>query len=351
MSLFANNTETTTQTTKTTKTTTQTTKTTTTKDSLKHRPLIAAPWDQALLGLTLPKDTMANPEFIVSGRETSSNIFRFTPGLEQEKKLLRTLSVQCRPALISTTTRAPYQINRKYLNLNNHLFVPFNDITIHTTSLDLLRLSSGLTKKNTSAFLRLNVNAHGRRSEDLIWGRDSKRMLSLPNAGGASMLSEVLSYEVMERILGIKLLKTEMEVKYLFINQPMTDYLVNMQHPHYATWVTVGVSVTRAYAHDRRYTKEDAFRLLKKKLAGVNSSTRNINNARVWKQILHIWCPNGATANVVKRVYMRMSQELKSNTVIVVSVIKSKWVFNNNKVFYPPRKKDLPKRPRKKGFR
>ncbi|CAG8548376.1 7573_t:CDS:2 [Ambispora leptoticha] len=209
-------------------------------------------------------------------------------------------------------------------------------------------LSVGLTEKNTSAFLKINVNTHGRQFGELKLCQNSRKMLNLPNAGGASMLSEVFSYEIMERILGVELLKTEMEVRYSFMNQPMTDYLVNLRHPHYTNPLTIGVSVTRAYAHDRRYTNDDAHRLLTKKLAGVNLSTKNINNARIWKQILHIWCPNGQTANVVKRVYMKMPQEYKSNTVVVVSVVDSKWVFTNNKVVYPPRKKDLPKKRRKK---
>src|ERR1043165_7286914 len=113
-----------------------------------------------------------------------------------------------------------------------------------------------------------------------------------------------------------------MEIDYFFINQPMTDYLVNFLHPHDSTFtLTLGVSVTRAYAHKRRFTKLDAYRLLTKKLAGINSSTRNITNARIWKQILHIWCPSGNIAKVVRKVYNKLDEKLKSNTVVIVTIV------------------------------
>ena len=118
----------------------------------------------------------------------------------------------------------------------------------------------------------------------------------------------------------------QMEIDYFFINQPMTDYLVNFHHPYN---LTLGVSVTRAYAHKRKYTKFDAYRLLTKKLAGINSSTRNITNARIWKQILHIWCPSGKIAKVVRKIYNKLDDKLKSNTVVIVTIVNCKWVFSN----------------------
>ena len=114
-----------------------------------------------------------------------------------------------------------------------------------------------------------------------------------------------------------------MEIDYFFINQPMTDYLINFHN------LTLGVSVTRAYAHKRSYTKFDAYRLLTKKLAGINTSTRNITNARIWKQILHIWCPSGKIAKIVRKVYNKLDNKLTSNTIVIVTVVNCKWVFTN----------------------
>ncbi|CAG8577380.1 854_t:CDS:2 [Ambispora gerdemannii] len=193
---------------------------------------------------------------------------------------------------------------------------------VHSTSIDFMNLSVGLTQRKKNALVRINVKCHGQSFDDLLWSQGAMKMLGLPNAGGASMLSEVLSCEVMERVLGVELFKTEMEVSYLFINQPMTDYLVKF-HNQQNILLCLGVSVTRAYAHKGRYTKHDAHKLLTKKLFGVTSSTRNIINAKIWKQILHIWCPNGKVANVVRRAYVKLDDDYKSNTMVVLSIIDS----------------------------
>ncbi|CAG8630701.1 8514_t:CDS:2 [Paraglomus occultum] len=222
---------------------------------------------------------------------------------------------------------------------NSHLFVPFNDITVHTTSQDLLNLLLGLTEKSYGSLIKLNVNAHERTFKDIKLGEGAAKMLTLPNAGGTSMLSEVFSCEIMERILGVELSKTEMEVRYRFSNQPMTDYLVKLRHK---ISVTIGISVTRAYAYKKRYTSQDARALLKKKLTGISSSTKNIIGDRVWKQILHIWCPDGHTAKMVKRAYSKMKEVHATNTVIVLSVVESGWVFHEAK-----RKKKKKKPPRR----
>ncbi|CAG8516001.1 21607_t:CDS:2 [Dentiscutata erythropus] len=116
-----------------------------------------------------------------------------------------------------------------------------------------------------------------------------------------------------------------MEINYFFMNQPMTDYLVSFRRPNYSTIFSIGVSVTRAFAYHRRYTKHDAYRLLTKKLSGVNSSTRNIVNARIWKQILHIWCPSGKVANIVRKVYSKLSKDYTSNTIVMLTVVNCDW--------------------------
>ena len=110
----------------------------------------------------------------------------------------------------------------------------------------------------------------------------------------------------------------------------MTDYLVNFRHHHDSTsTLTLGISVTRAYPYKKSYTKRDAYRLLTKKLAGINSSTKNITNARIWKQVLHIWCPSGKVARVIRKVYNKLDNKLKGNTVVIVTIVNCKWVFSN----------------------
>ncbi|CAB4380593.1 unnamed protein product [Rhizophagus irregularis] len=208
----------------------------------------------------------------------------------------------------------------------DHYFFNFNDIIIYANSNDLLNLLIGLTQRKQRTFLSININAFGKKFDDIEWNIESNKMKCQPNAGGGSFLSEIFSCEIITRILDVQLFKTEMEIKYFFINRPMTDYLINFRHPYN---LTLGVSVTRAYAHKRKFTKFDAYRLLTKKLAGINSSTKNITNARIWKQILHIWCPSGKVAKVVKKVYNKLDEKLKSNTVVIVTIVNCKWVFTN----------------------
>ncbi|CAG8576217.1 12451_t:CDS:2 [Funneliformis mosseae] len=214
----------------------------------------------------------------------------------------------------------------------NHYFIDFNDIIIYTNSNDLLNLSIGLVQRQQRSFLSFNVNAFKKGFDDIEWNLESYKMKKQPNAGGGSFLSEILSCEIITRILNVELFKTEMEIDYFFENQPMTDYLVNFRHLFKQTSaLTLGVSVTRAYAHNRRYTKLDAYRLLTKKLAGINCSTRNITNAKLWKQVLHIWCPSGKVARIVRKVYNKLDNKLKSNTVVIVTIVNCKWVFTNKR--------------------
>ncbi|CAG8544492.1 1371_t:CDS:2 [Cetraspora pellucida] len=182
--------------------------------------------------------------------------------------------------------------------------------------------------KNQGVIISLNIDVHRKLFEDINWGFGAKKMSMLPNAGGQSELSEILSCEIVERILGVELNKTEMEIDYFFMNQPMTDYLVSNRN---LSQFALGVSVTRAFSYRRRYTKHDAYRLLSKKLSGINSSTRNILNVRIWKQILHIWCPSGRVANIVRKVYSKLPKEFTSNTIVMLTVVNCKWVFTNNK--------------------
>eukprot|EP00744_Colponema_vietnamica_P000723 GILI01001266.1.p1 GENE.GILI01001266.1~~GILI01001266.1.p1 ORF type:complete len:365 (+),score=102.28 GILI01001266.1:337-1431(+) len=157
------------------------------------------------------------------------------------------------------------------------------------------------------------------------------KIFSDPNAGGNSINSEALSFEVLRRLLGVKLLQTEMEIQYMYSEWKKTDYTVTYAGS------TVGVSVTRAYAHKREFNEEDALMLLKKKLHGVNVSSQGVTPRHKWlKQILHIWCPSYEVAETLENVYAhQLSPELKSNTVIIVTVSKnSEWIYHNSAATY-----------------
>ncbi|KAK6167617.1 hypothetical protein SNE40_021599 [Patella caerulea] len=152
----------------------------------------------------------------------------------------------------------------------------------------------------------------------------SLKLLSVPNAGGSSVLSEVFSYELLGRCFGAKLVKTEMEINYFPHGGAITDYVADIDGTR------LGVSVTRAMKFYGEYSDEDARHLLTKKLKGVNQSTKN--SCETWtKQILHIWTTSDYITDVITRVYEHdIPQILKSNTlVLVTTTTRSDFMFKN----------------------
>lgn len=150
----------------------------------------------------------------------------------------------------------------------------------------------------------------------------AKRMSTCPNAGGSSEKSEILSFELLRRCFGADLHKTEMEVQYFPEGGSITDYTCMM----FST--RVGVSVTRAMKYHGDFTVEDAQRLLNKKLTGVLKSTKN--TMENWsKQILHVWATSLAASVLIAEAYNLIPKDLKSNTVVLVTVTENNEVFSN----------------------
>lgn len=159
-----------------------------------------------------------------------------------------------------------------------------------------------------------HFKAH-KRFSDMTLSAEALRILIIPNAGGNSVVSEVLSYEMLRQLLGAKLFKTEMEVKYFPQGGSITDYVVQIFDQ------VVGVSVTRAFKYDGDLQVTDVVPLLQKKLRGVNQATRN--SMVTWsKQMLHVWVKDKASAKVVMKAFKSpaLEKELKSNTFVLVTV-------------------------------
>jgi len=150
----------------------------------------------------------------------------------------------------------------------------------------------------------------------------AEKMGLVPNAGGSSVISEVLSCEMLMRAFGAKLMKTEMEVMYFPHGGSITDYTCRVYN------LTIGVSVTRAMKYRGDLTVEDATRLLNKKLAGVVQATRNCLDV-LDRQILHVWTMNKNSANVVVQAYSRIADDIKANTLVLVTVAE-----NNAEIFW-----------------
>lgn len=91
----------------------------------------------------------------------------------------------------------------------DHYFFNFNDIIIYANSNDLLNLLIGLIQRQQRTFLSININAFGKKFDDIEWNIESNKMKCQPNAGGGSFLSEIFSCEIITRILDVQLFKTE----------------------------------------------------------------------------------------------------------------------------------------------
>ncbi|GFO12642.1 AAC-rich mRNA clone aac4 protein-like [Plakobranchus ocellatus] len=149
------------------------------------------------------------------------------------------------------------------------------------------------------------------------------RLLTVPNAGGSSVISEVLSFEVLNRCFCAKLKKTEMEVSYFPLGGSITDYTCEMYQ------CTVAVSVTRAMKYNGEFCLEDAQRLLNKKLKGVIQSTRN--SLDKWrKQILHVWSTSHHVTEILVQAYNTVESDVKANTVVMITTAENAdYIFNN----------------------
>lgn len=152
----------------------------------------------------------------------------------------------------------------------------------------------------------------------------AQRILGCPNAGGSSVKSEALSFELMKRCFQASLLKTEMEIKYFPHGGSITDYCIK------AFDLTLGVSVTRAFKYKGQgaFGAEDAKRLLNKKLTGINSSSRNVQDSKFYKQILHVWTNSKVIAKTLSVQFARLDHDVRSNTLVIVTVARDcQWVL------------------------
>ena len=141
-----------------------------------------------------------------------------------------------------------------------------------------------------------------------------QKMKCLPNAGGSSVASEVLSYEMLRNCFGAELDRTEMELTYFPEGGSMVDYTCRLYQR------TVGVSVTRAMKYGGDYQASDAERLLVKKLEGAVQATRN--SLVHWnKRLLHVWATSERVAALVQHAFLDLiPSQLRANTMVLVTV-------------------------------
>jgi hypothetical protein len=164
--------------------------------------------------------------------------------------------------------------------------------------------------------------------EKMTLTEGSKKMLDIPNAGGNSVISEVLSNEFLNLVFNGELLKTEMEISYFPIGSKITDYSMIIFGK------AIGVSVTRAmhFKGDEFFTEQHATHLLKKKLNGIYWSSRNVVRKDKWeKQILHVWCTSMSVAKKVKSAYRKLNSSIRGNSIIILTIVaNAPYIFSEN---------------------
>ena len=165
-----------------------------------------------------------------------------------------------------------------------------SDFTIVETMSDSMKSMYSLQTIPEPTFVCNYIKQHKKYDQfDLCDG--SHTISNLPNAGGTSVVSETLSFEILNRMYAAKLKSTEMELRYYPLGSKITDFSVSIYGE------TIGVSVTRAMKFRGTFNDEDGVRLLTKKLDGVICSSKAVLKQYRWKkQILHIWAETKETA-------------------------------------------------------
>ncbi|KAM9943668.1 hypothetical protein ACTFIT_008246 [Dictyostelium discoideum] len=163
---------------------------------------------------------------------------------------------------------------------------------------------------------------------DFLLSNGGQRILDTPNAGGSSVWSEVLSFEVLNQVFGAQLKKTETEIEYA-PGSKITDFSVDINNSH------IGVSVVRIInffdlngrTYKAVFTPEYARNLLYKKLFGVIASTEAVVDK--WeKQILYVWTTSSCVADIIVQEYWKVPAKLRSNTLVYVNhATNSEFLF------------------------
>ena len=170
---------------------------------------------------------------------------------------------------------------------------------------------------------------------------DGVSLRDTPNAGGASVRSEVMSMEVLKRTFGATLRATEMQVWYYPPNGPITDYVCEINGE------ILGVSVTRAFnfADPDAFTPESARHLLNKKLQGVINSTNNVLFPGFTRQILHVFCHSARVARTLAEQYRCVRSEKRANTIVLLTICDADWIYTER--LYLEKKVPVPKTERR----
>jgi len=138
---------------------------------------------------------------------------------------------------------------------------------------------------------------------------------SLLSAPAAQPLSQALSFDALNRLVGATLVKAAAEIVYDTAG-PEADYLVSIGG------VRVGVEVSRAAAFPfgSPYPFAQAQALLTQKLGQIQEANANVGAADRWeKQILHVFAVDAQATQTLADAYAVVDDALKADTILVIT--------------------------------
>ncbi len=144
------------------------------------------------------------------------------------------------------------------------------------------------------------------------------------NAGGSSLESEAIAFDVLYRCEGAALLATETEVEYIDDGGKKIDLLVDL------AGLQVGVSVTRAYGYppDDPYTVEQATDLLVDKLSDLQDIEQNVDDThRFDARALHVLAYTPDHAESLRTALDELDEATLGAATLVVTVTEGDDAF------------------------
>ncbi len=137
------------------------------------------------------------------------------------------------------------------------------------------------------------------------------------NAGGSSVVSEAIAFDVLARCEGAVLIKTETEIDYTVASTKITDFTVDMDG------VVIGVNPVRTFVFPAGtpLTFDEATRRLQGKLDDVLISSANVAPADAWvKQIILVIAPEQEHVQIVRDAWDALDDETRHDSIVYVLV-------------------------------
>lgn len=200
-----------------------------------------------------------------------------------------------------------------------------------------LSYSGGSVPKATTAVsdFSMLIDSYEYDKNEINLSYDARRSATIENAGGKSVVSEMLSIEYFRRVFNSNNTLLEMEIEY-WAKYKMVDYITTIQTLEGEE--RVGVSVTRAmgFPTPEDFETSDAERLINKKLYGLIVARNAVQRKqRFFRSVLHVWCQTRRIAEMVSEAYERIENkdygmEIQGTVSILLTICPEESLYNDD---------------------